>query len=281
MAFTTLLHLYVRDFNADPNQTVELLRSHLVSVRSEIDEHALVYLLTPIIANLVAVGGHLESLNKQCRISENEEQCKAHLHATKSCADILRSIATWTNLIFGRAIFIVELIVKVAPPGNELAQLVVAIKQASNSRFFLFVMKSLTTSLVVIVDTAISNAFAKALMKEGSLEKSFRSCLGALRQCIAFVSACSSVQPEVSGINSSTEWQAAAEIYLSFIVSIDRCSMLLNEFISVLYLTYECAFTSQQNLCRRSSTRMDLLRIKSCARANREECSAFLLRFAH
>lgn len=224
LTLTSFLHLYVSDVSADPNQITELLRSHLVAVKAEIDDNVMVYLLTPVIANLIAVCGHLESLNKRCRISENEEQCKAHLDASKYCADIIWMISTWINLTFGRAKFIVELTVKVKPAGDELEQLVTAIKRLVSSRFFLFAMKSLTRSLVVIVETSIGNTFAKALTKEGCLEKSFRSCLGTIRQLITLVSTCSTMQPEDPGINQNKEWQAAAEIYLSFVVSINRSS---------------------------------------------------------
>ncbi len=221
MTFTTMLHLFVSNFSADPNQITELLRGHLVAVKAEICSNVMVHLLTKTIANLIAVCGLLESLNKRGSVSENEEQCKAHLDASKSCADNMRLISTWLNLTFGRANFIVELISKVAPSGNELAQLIVAIKQLATSRFFLFAIKSLTYSLDVIVETATRNTFAKALMKEGCLEISFRSCLGAIRQFIAFVFAFLPTQPEVPGLNTTVEWQAAAEIYLSFVVSIN------------------------------------------------------------
>ncbi len=221
MTFTTLLHLFVSNFSADPNQIAELLRRHLVTVKAEIDNNVLLHLLIPTIANLIAVCGHLESLNKRGRISENEEQCKAHLDDSKSCADNMRLISTWLNLTFGRAKFIVELIAKVAPSGNELAQLIEAIKQLATSRFFLFAIKSLSYSLGVILETATRNTFAKALMKEGCLDKSFRSCLGAIRQFIAFVYACLPTQSEVPSLNTTKEWQAAAEIYLSFVVSIN------------------------------------------------------------
>lgn len=223
MTLTALLHLYVSDFSADPSQITKVLRSHLASVKADIDDNVMVYLLTPLIANLVAICGHFESLNKQSRVSENEEQCKAHLNSSKSCADIMRSITTWINLIFGRVKFIVELMAKVAPSGKELAELLVAIKQLATSSFFHFVMKSLTRSLAVIAETATRNTFSKALMKEGCLDKSFRTCLGAIRQCIAFVSTCGTrLHPEVPGLHSNSEWQAAADIYLSFVVSNNR-----------------------------------------------------------
>lgn len=222
MTFTALLHIYVSDFSADPIQITELLRSHLVAVKADIDDDAMVVLLTPIISNLLAICGHLDGLNKRCRVSENEEQCKSYLHASKSCADIIRSISTWINLTIGRAKFIVELMGKVAPIDSELVKLVRSINMLASSRFFHFAIESLTKALVAIVETATRNTFAKALMKEGCLENSFRSCLGAIRQSIAFVHACgTATQPDIKVQHSNNEWQAAAEIYLFFVVSIN------------------------------------------------------------
>ncbi len=79
MTFTALLHVYVSDLSAYPIQITDLLRSHLVAVKADIDDDAMVVLLTPIISNLLAICGHLDSLNKRCRVSESEEQCKSYL----------------------------------------------------------------------------------------------------------------------------------------------------------------------------------------------------------
>ncbi len=62
MTFTALLHIYVSDFSADLIQITELLRSHLVAVKAAIDDDAMVILLTPIISNLLAICGYVDSL---------------------------------------------------------------------------------------------------------------------------------------------------------------------------------------------------------------------------
>ncbi|KAL3791298.1 hypothetical protein ACHAW5_006330 [Stephanodiscus triporus] len=220
MAFTTLLHLYISDFNADPHQITERLHSHLVAVKADIEPSSMVYLLASIISNLLSTCDLLDKLNEKGRLSENEEKCKAHMNASKSCADIIRSITMHINLIFGRAKFILELMTKVAPPVNILLQLVNTIKNLGSSKFFRFVMESLTKALIVIVETASRNMFAKALSKDGCVETSFRSCLGAIRQAIALVHACGTDEmPNVQRAQSNTEWQAGADVYLSFVTT--------------------------------------------------------------
>ena len=221
MAFTALLHLYISDFNADPHQIIERLRSHLVAVKADADIDAMVYLLTSIISNLLSTCDLLESLNERGRLSENEEKCKAHMNASKFCVDIIRSITIHINLIFGRAKFILELMTKDTPPENIMVQLIATIKTLGSPKFFRFVMESLTKALVVIVETAARNTFAKALSKEGCLATSFRSCLGAVRQSIAIVHACGTDEMlEVQREQSISELQAAADFYLLFVVSI-------------------------------------------------------------
>jgi hypothetical protein len=126
------------------------------------------------------------------------------------------------NLIFGRAKFILELMTKVAPPENIMLKLIATIKTLGSPKFFRFVMESLTKALFVIVETATRNTFAKALSKEGCLETSFRSCLGAIRQSIAIVYACGIEEMlEVQREQSISDLQAAADFYLSFVVSIE------------------------------------------------------------
>jgi hypothetical protein len=222
MAFTASLHLYISDFNADPHQIIERLRSHLIAVKADVDIDAMVYLLTSVISNLLSTCDLLESLNERGRLSENEEKCKEHMNASKFCVDIIRSITMHINLIFGRAKFILELMTKVSPPENILLQLISTIKTLGSPKFFRFVVESLTKALVVIVETAARNTFAKALDKEGCLETSFRSCLGAVRQSIAIVHACETDEMlEVQREQSISELHAAADCYLSFVVSIE------------------------------------------------------------
>jgi hypothetical protein len=222
MAFTASLHLYISDFNADPHQIIERLRSHLIAVKADVDIDAMVYLLTSVISNLLSTCDLLESLNERGRLSENEEKCKEHMNASKFCVDIIRSITMHINLIFGRAKFILELMTKVSPPKNIMLQLISTIKTLGSPKFFRFVMESLTKALVVIVETAARNTFAKALGKEGCLETSFRSCLGAVRQSITIVHACETDEMlEVQREQSISELHAAADCYLSFVVSIE------------------------------------------------------------
>jgi hypothetical protein len=217
MAFTTLLHLYIRDFNADSNQIIERLRSHLVAVKVEIDADSMVYLLTSILSNLLAVCELLQRLNENFRLTENEEKCKAHMNASKSCVDVLGSITMHINLILGRAKFILRL----TPNDTILLQLVATIKTLGRSTFFRLVMVSLTKVLIVIDQTATMNTFAKALSKDGCIETSFRSCLGAIRQVIALVLACGTDElPDVQHAQSNTEWHAGADFFLSFAVRI-------------------------------------------------------------
>jgi hypothetical protein len=221
MAFTALLHLYIIDFNADPNQIIERLRCHLFAVKAEIDADAMVYLLTSILSNLLSICDLLESLNKKGRLSENEEKCKAHMYASKSCVDVIGSITMHINLILGRAKFILMHTTGVALNDNILLQLVATIKTLGGSKFFRFVMDSLTKVLIIIVQTATMNTFAKALSKDGCVETSFRSCLGAIRQVITLVLACDT--DELRGMQraqSNTEWHAGADLFLSFVVRI-------------------------------------------------------------
>lgn len=216
MVFLVLLHLYVGDFNADPQQIIECLRGHLIAVKAEIDDDAMVYLFTCIISNLISTCDLLNSLNRMSRVSESEEKCKAHMNATKSSVELIRSIAIWINLVVGRANSIVELMTMIRPTDEILLQLVAAIKKLVCSKYFRFVVESLTKALTVIVETVAKNAFAKALSKDGCVETSFRSCIGAIRQVIALVHAC--------GIDNrqqqDTDFRAAADAYLLFVVSI-------------------------------------------------------------
>lgn len=230
MAFSTLLHLYVSDFKSEPHQIIERLRKHLkcVKVDDEVD-NMMEYLLTSIISSLLSSCDILDNLNQRGRVSENEEECKAHLNSSKSCADIIRSISMWLNLLFGRSKFVLEIMTKIAPSDDELAKLAKAIKRLGGSRFFLFVMQSLTKALSVIVETARSNTFSKALNNEGCLEKSFRSCLGAMRSSIALINECGADNtPEMQSEQSNTEWTAAANVYLSFVVSFYMGSVFID-----------------------------------------------------
>lgn len=245
----------------------------------------MVYLLTSIISNLLSTCDLLDTLNEKGRLSENEEKCKAHMNASKSCADIIRSITMHINLIFGRAKFILELMTKVAPPANILLQLVKTIKTLGSSKFFRFVMESLTKALIVIVETASRNMFAKALSKDGCLETSFRSCLGAIRQAIALVHACGTDEmPKVQRAQSNTEWQAAADVYLSFVVSIEFGSLLLKlatiECFSNISFYVNSTFNRQRNFCHRLETAMKMVNIGSYVIASQEESLVSLLLFA-
>lgn len=221
MVFLALLHLYVSDFNADPQQIVECLRSHLLAVKAEIDNNAMVYLLTSIVSNLLSTCDLLSRLNGMSRVSESEEKCKAHMNASKSSVELIRSITIWINLIFGRAKSIVELMTKISSTDEVLLQLVVAIKALGCSKFFRFVVESLTKALTIIVEAVAKNAFAKALSKDGCVETSFRSCIGAIRQVIALVHACGT--DETLGVQRQqpdTDFRAATDVYLLFVVSI-------------------------------------------------------------
>ena len=222
MVYLALLHLFVSDFNADPQQIVECLRTHLLAVKAEIDEGAMVYLLTSIISNLLTTCELLSRLNGMSLVSESEEKCKVHMNASKSCVELIRSITIWINLVVGRAKFIVEIMNKISPTDEILLQLVVAIKKLVCAKYFLFVVESLTKALTVIVETVTKNAFAKALSKDGCVETSFRSCIGAIRHVIALVHACETDKTLLVANRQQpdSDFRAAADAYLVFVVSI-------------------------------------------------------------
>ena len=85
--------------------------------------------------------------------------------------------------------------------------------------FFHFVVQSFTTTLTSIVDTSSKNLFSKALMIDGCLEQSFRSCLGAIRSSIKLVNSCGTT-------GSLQQWNAAGTVYTSFVVSVVLCNHL-------------------------------------------------------
>jgi len=222
MTFTTLLHLHVNDFKSEPLQTAELLRNHLLAVKIDDDVNMMEYLLTSIISTLLASCDVLDNLNQRGRVSaEREDECKAFLNSSKSIIDIISLISMRLSLIFGRAKFIMELITKVNPSSDDkLAKLAGAIKRLGGSSFFLFVMQSLTKALRVIVQTATSNTFSKALNNEGCLENSFRGCLGAIRNSIALVHSCGMDDTHnMQHAQSNMEWETAAKTYLSFVTT--------------------------------------------------------------
>lgn len=218
MTFATMLHLHVADVKADPPKIAECLANHLSSVKADGVASSIEYLLTCIISNLVASCDLLESLNQRGRLPENEEKCKAHLNASKSCVVIIRSISAWLNLIFGRAGFIIEIVSEVDSPDACLGQLCEAIKQLASSKFFLLVAQSLTKALDAIVNTSVRNTFGQVLGNDGYLEQSFRSCLGAIRNSISLVHAC---ETNID-LEPNTEWESAASVFLSFVVSSTR-----------------------------------------------------------
>lgn len=220
MTFTTLLHIHIRNFESDPHQITEHLRNHLLAVKVDDDANMMEFLLTSIISTLRASCDIMDSLNHLGYVAENEEKCKAHLDSSKNCVDVIRSIAIWLSFILDRARFVVDIVAKVAPSDGELARLAKAIKKLGGSKFFLLVMQSLTKALTTIVETAVRNTFSKALSNEGCLERSFRSCLVAIRNSIALVHACrDGAAPEMQSTQLKNDWESAAEVYLSFVVS--------------------------------------------------------------
>ncbi|KAL7550960.1 hypothetical protein ACHAWF_014162, partial [Thalassiosira exigua] len=215
MAFATLLHLHVVDFKSDPHQIAERLRSHLIAVKVDDDENMMEFLLSSIISSLLASCDLLTDLNHHGHVSEQEDTCKAHLDSSKSCVKVIRSIATWLILIFGRAKFFLDLMAEVTPPGNELSKMADAIKRLGSSSFFFFVMRSLTRALSVMIESAARNAFAEVLCRDGLLEKALRCCLGAIRTYASLVN--SNSTSETISAESKDEYGAAVELYLSLV----------------------------------------------------------------
>ena len=224
MTYTTLLHLYVHDFKSEPPRIIESLRNHLQAVKLDGDVNMIVYLVTSIISTLLASCGIMDKLNQQGYVAEQEDKCKVHLNSSKSCVDVIRLISMWLNLIFGRAIFIMGLIANISPSDTKLGQLAEAIERLGTSSFFLFLMESLTRALNVIVETTSRNTFSKVLSSDGCLDETFRSCLGAIRNSIALVHACGNrAAPVIQSMHSKAEWESAANIYISCVVS--SCSV--------------------------------------------------------
>ena len=224
LVFTILLHLHVTDFEAEPLVT-ERLREHLSSVKADIDVHSLEKFLSAIVTNLLASCDLLNNLNQRGRLTEDEKKCMAHFNSSKYCVNVIRSIALWLNLIFGRAKYMMKVITDADSSDIKVLQLVEAIKRLGGSRFFDFAVQSLTKSLTAIVGSASRNVLSKSLINDGCLEQSFRSCLGAMRSSIALVHVCSaSNSPEVKqSQGNEVSWNAAAKTYLSFVVS---CSLM-------------------------------------------------------
>lgn len=218
LATTALLSLHVNEFQNEPQHIIaERLQNHLLAIKADIDLHALESFLTAIISNLLASSDLLDDLNQKRKMAEDKDKCTAYLNSTKSCVNIIRSITMWLNLILGRAKFIM----KVLNSDDVLLQLSGAIKVLGNAKFFLFVTQSLTKVLTTIASTASNNMFSKVLMNDGCLEHSFRSCLGAMRSSIALVNVCKVISgaPEIYHSRTNKDWSAAAEAYLSFVVS--------------------------------------------------------------
>ena len=213
LAYTSLLHLYVTDFNPDNHEsTIKQLCDHLTTVKADIDTQSLTCLLISIMSNLRATSSLLDNLNQRTRLAEDESSCMAHLNSSKTCINAIRSMAMWINLILGRARFIIKLINN-GNTDTKLLQLAEAIKKLGCSSFFHFVVQSFTTALTSIVDTSSRNLFSKALMIDGCLEQSFRSCLGAIRSSIKLVNICGTT-------GSLQQWNAAGTLYTSFAVSV-------------------------------------------------------------
>ena len=189
----------------------------------------MVYLLTSIISNLISTCELLSRLNGMSRVTESEEKCKAHMNSSKSCVELIRSITIWINLVVGRAKFIVELMTKISPTDEILLQLGLAINRLVCSKYFRFVVESLTNALTVIVETVTKNAFSKALSKDGCVETSFRSCIGAIRQVIALVHACGTDETLLVANRQQpdSDFRAAADAYLVFVVSIQFVLLLV------------------------------------------------------
>ena len=221
LVYTTLLHLHVSDFEAEPHVVTERLCEHLSSVKADIDVHSLEQLLSAIVTNLLASCDLLDNLNQQGRLTEDEKKCMAHFNSSKYCVNVIRSIALWLNLIFGRAKYMMKVITDANSSDIKVLQLTEAIKRLGGPRFFNFVVQSLTKSLTAVVGSASRNVLSKSLINDGCLEQSYRSCLGAMRSSIALVHVCSARHsPEVQQSQANEEgWNAAAKTYLSFVVS--------------------------------------------------------------
>lgn len=219
MTFTTLLHMHVVDAKADATIIISKLCNHLLAVKADIDENAMVYVSTTIISNLLASCNVLGRLNQKRNVQEHGDAVHAHLNSAKQAVNVTGKISMWLNLIFGRAKFIIDLVAKVNATDNVmLGQLVEAIKRLGGSSSFLFVMQSLTNVLNCLVETAERNSFSKALSDDGCLERAFRSCLGAMRNAIALVHSCQA--EDVAEMQGSNEWESAAKYYVSFVVSV-------------------------------------------------------------